>query len=639
MQIYRKSSFVFLLYAIYSVGLAAFANTRYIDADNILQSSILPILIIQTNGQNIVDQPKITARLGIIDHGFGILNNRNDPFNQYDGDIGIELRGESSMTFVKKSYLFETRDALGANRNVPLLGMPKENDWILYGPYVDKTLLRNSLIFHLGQTTGRYASRMRFCELVINDQYLGVYALMEKIKRDKNRVSIATINPTDTAGVQLTGGYIVRMDKPDSTYLTFNTGIRFPSRPQAKIQFFDPRSEELNSQQIAWFKQFMTKFESTIVSPTFNQMGTGYHEYIDAGSFIDFLLTGELALEVDKYKYSTYFFKEKDTDGGKLHAGPLWDFDLGFGNDAPWTYGQAGDVWQYLEKDIGRCYWWERLMQDSYFRNRCYSRWKYLRDHSFSDEAVVNYLDSCALVLDGPQFRNFTQWEIMGLKLYENTFVGQTYAQELAYLKSWTLNRLHWMDTNLIGFQLMPEAALNEVSEASNNYTRVLRLSLKDDYFNRKVFQNDDFKVNNDGIYITKDSIHYVNDSTVDVHLALANSGVTLTSEMNVTIRAKVLESGVSLDSKMLLVSGLEDNSERPEYQIISRGNLLLIRSRSAGSGLLLLELFDLTGRKVHQQSLSITSEMQANVNLSNGIYIVRLTDGNKRYQQRVVIK
>lgn len=620
------------------VGASAHANPRAVVVDNILQSSNLPIIILQTNGQAILDQPKITARMGVIDNGMGMLNHRNDPFNHFDGYVGIELRGESSLTFVKKSYRLETRDSLGNNRNVSLLGMPKENDWILYGPYVDKTLLRNALMFHLGESTGRYAPRMRFCELVINDQYVGVYALMEKIKQDKNRVSIAAIKPWDLSGVSLTGGYIVRMDKPDSGYVSFNTGLRMPHHSQITLQFYDPPREELNDVQAEWLKQFFYRMEETLIGSNFKSLETGYREYLDAGSFIDFLLTGELALDVDKFKYSTYFFKEKETDGGKLHAGPIWDFDLGFGNDEPWSYGQKGDVWQYLETDIGRCYWWERLMEDLYFRNRCFSRWSFLRTNSFSDAAVTQYIDSCATLLDGPQTRNFQQWVIMGLKLYENTFVGQTYAQEVAYLKSWTLQRLQWMDTNLNGFLLKPEATLQQLPQEMGASTTVVRLSLRDDYFNRKFFQNDDFKLNNEGPYLTKDSVHFVNDSTVDLHLRQAPSPEGLTADLTVTVRAKVLDSSVDLTSKSIRISDLDKIVGRPEFQLLARNQQLLIRTRSGLTGELLLELYDLTGRLALRQRLEMTLETQVPVSLTKGVYLVRLKVGDHTYQERVFI-
>ena len=145
-------------------------------------SSNLPIVVINTNGQAIQDDPRIVCDMGIIDNGFGNINSINDPFNDYNGKISIEYRGSSSQSFPKKAYALETQDAIGNNNNVSILGMPVENDWILYAPYTDKSLMRNFLTFYLGRRMNNYSPRTVYCELVVNGDYRGVYVLMEKIK-------------------------------------------------------------------------------------------------------------------------------------------------------------------------------------------------------------------------------------------------------------------------------------------------------------------------------------------------------------------------------------------------------------------------------------------------------------------------
>ena len=95
--------------------------------------------------------------------------------------------------------------------------MPIENDWILYAPYSDKALMRNFLTFDLGRKMGHYSPRTVYCELVINGDYKGIYILMEKIKRDNDRVDIAKLDSDDLAGDSLTGGYIIKIDKYTGT--------------------------------------------------------------------------------------------------------------------------------------------------------------------------------------------------------------------------------------------------------------------------------------------------------------------------------------------------------------------------------------------------------------------------------------
>ena len=155
-------------------------------------SSDIPLVVIETPGSmSIPDEPKVTARMRIIDHGPGQLNRDTDPGNVYDGAVGIEIRGSYSASLPQKPFGFETRDAGGENLNVPLLGLPAENDWILLANYNDKSFLRNALAGHIFRQMGHYAPRTRHVEVVVNGSYEGIYVLTEKIKRDKNRVDIA----------------------------------------------------------------------------------------------------------------------------------------------------------------------------------------------------------------------------------------------------------------------------------------------------------------------------------------------------------------------------------------------------------------------------------------------------------------
>lgn len=146
-------------------------------------SSNLPIVVITTKpGETIKNEPKITAEMKIIHNGGGIRNNVSDSGNIYNGKIGIEIRGMYSASLPQKPYGFETRDIAGNNLDVSLLGMPSENDWVLLANYNDKTFLRNVLAFELFEKMGHYAPRTRYCEVVLNDEYQGIYLLGEKIK-------------------------------------------------------------------------------------------------------------------------------------------------------------------------------------------------------------------------------------------------------------------------------------------------------------------------------------------------------------------------------------------------------------------------------------------------------------------------
>ncbi len=198
------------LILLFICNLSLYAGNKLID----FTSSNLPIIIINTNGLSIpYDNPRIVAEMGIIYNGQGERNNISDSLNNYSGKISIEIRGASSSGWSKKSYGIETQNDDGSNNNVSLLGMPEENDWILYASYYDRSFLRNVLTFKLANDMGWYASRTRYCELVLNGEYQGIYVLMEKIKRDKNRVDISKLNPDEISGDDVTGGYIIKVDK------------------------------------------------------------------------------------------------------------------------------------------------------------------------------------------------------------------------------------------------------------------------------------------------------------------------------------------------------------------------------------------------------------------------------------------
>jgi hypothetical protein len=411
-------------------------------------SSDLPIIKINTFGEQIPDDPKIVAHMGIIDNG---PNNRNyifsDLLNGYDGQIAIETRGASSASFPKKNYGFETQDDLGENNNVNLLGMPKENDWILHGPFSDKSLIRNVLAFHLGNLTDRWAPRTRYCELFINDEYVGIYILMEKIKRDDDRIDIAKLDADDNAGDSLTGGYIVQVDR-----FELGNGWNSPFEPNHFFVYQYPNSDNLTTTQENYIKDHITNFEQVLAGGNFADPDEGYQSWIDVGSFIDHLLAVELSRDVDAYRLSSFLFKDKDSKGGLLNAGPLWDFNLGFGN-ADYCNGWETSGWIFDDPNCGndQPFWWNRLQEDPTFNDQVQCRWDELRAGSWHTDSIMQFIDDQAVILDEAQVRNFERWQILGNYLWPNAFVGDTYEEEITYLKNWTTGRLIWMDENMIG--------------------------------------------------------------------------------------------------------------------------------------------------------------------------------------------
>ncbi|MEC7863825.1 MAG: CotH kinase family protein [Bacteroidota bacterium] len=419
----------------------------------IFTSSNLPIVVINTNGQTIQDDPRIVCDMGIIDNGFGNINSINDPYNDYNGKISIEYRGSSSQSFPKKPYALETQDSIGNNNNISLLGMPVENDWILYAPYSDKALMRNFLTFDLGRKMGNYSPRTVYCELVVNGDYRGIYVLMEKIKRDTDRVDIARLDADDLAGDSLTGGYIVKIDRSaaagsggywTSAFSTFGGN-------QSNIQYYYPKYIDILPQQEEYIKGYVDSFELALNGPNFADTSIGYAKYIDVNSFIDLYIINELSKNIDGYRLSTYMYKDRDDNGGKLTMGPFWDYNLAFGN-ADYCDGGITSGWEV----DGGCggnnpFWFERLLDDTTYQNKLKCRWEYLRARSFHQDSLFNFIDSMALYLNDAQQRNFQKWNILGNYVWPNYYVGNTYQDELNFFKTWIVDRSIWIDNNLGG--------------------------------------------------------------------------------------------------------------------------------------------------------------------------------------------
>ncbi len=411
----------------------------------IFTSSNLPIVVINTNYMTIRDDPKIFADMGIIWNGIDKRNSVNDPKNNYYGKIAIEIRGSSSQMFPKKSYGFETKSNEFLDVDVPLLDLPAENDWILYAPYTDKTMIRDVLTYTIDASLGHYSPRCRFVELVLNGNYQGVYVLMEKIKRNKNRVDIAKLTTLDNSGTDLTGGYIIKIDK-----LTGGGGEGWNSDFSNTVgrtyyQYDYPKAKEITTTQKGYIQAYVKSFENALYFEKFSGPGS-YSEFMDEPSFIDFMIINELSKNVDGYRLSSYLYKGKN---GKLNCGPIWDFNLTYGN-ANYHNGWQTSGMQY-QANLGNDYWqnpfwWNKLIRNPVYVTNLKKRWTTLRKKELSNQRVNFLADSLVNLLAEAQVRNYHQWPILGKYVWPNYYVGSTYDSEVSWLKSWITSRLMYLD-------------------------------------------------------------------------------------------------------------------------------------------------------------------------------------------------
>lgn len=411
----------------------------------------IPLFKVTTNGNTIVDEPKVDAQLSILKEGVV----------QQESNIGIEFRGSSSQQFPKKSYGFETRDADNEDLDISLLEYPEEEDWILYAPYSDKSLVRNKLIYDLSRDMGRYASRSEFVELEINNEYRGVYVFMEKLKRDKNRIDINNLKEDENSGEDVTGGYILKIDKatgsdggnytPINSFESDYAPLNASGSQTIKFLYEEPASDDITTEQKNYISGYISDFENALQSPQFTNQTQGYQAYIDVDSFIDFFILNELSNNVDGYRISTYLQKDKND---KLKMGPIWDFNIAFGN-ADYCSGGSTNVWAYKFNE--RCsadfwlvpFWWDRLLQDPAFVTKLKTRWGELRATSLSNTAFLGKISDYEATLKnaGAVESNFQKWDILSIYVWPNNFIGNSYNAEIDYLENWITTRAAWLDT------------------------------------------------------------------------------------------------------------------------------------------------------------------------------------------------
>jgi hypothetical protein len=422
-------------------------------------SSNLPIVVLsgQAKGHTIpvdsfwFDQ---VVFMGVIDNGPGKRNNITDPYNVYNGDVVIRVQGSSTVGFPKRSFRVSTVNPAGQQTPASLLGMPAHEDWVFKALYQDRSFLRDDLAFRIFNQMGHYSSRSRFFELVIDGEYKGVYHLLEKIRRDTYRVDIPKTEPVDNAGDELTGGYIFALDKYVSGV---DRGWYSKHKSHGELSnyflFYYPNGDTITPQQASYIMDYVDRFENAVASPQYTT-AEGYRKYIDVPSFIDFFIINELSRNVDAYRASTYIHKHQSSNrGGKLTAGPIWDYNLGFGNctesfgadPVGWNYPMA-----YEQNHIP--FWWKRFMSDSSFVMDLRCRYRDLRKNVLSEAALFRYIDDMAAYFNEAQQRNFTKYPILNTNIPPNygTPPG-SYAGEIAYLKWWLHERIKWMDGQLSG--------------------------------------------------------------------------------------------------------------------------------------------------------------------------------------------
>ena len=485
--------------------------TNYRGGGQPFQSN-LPVIVLDSFGQSIDTTRTLTYTYGVVlapDPAAGDRA-RLTPTAPVDfrGRGGTRLRGETSAGMPQKPYAWETWDNEGRDKAVSILGMPAESDWVLYAPATDKTLMRNLVVYNAmfalnGQGS---AMRTRLVELFFNqrpgaasvtwEDYRGVYVLIERIKRDNDRVDIEEMTPCDTDPVTITGGYLFRKDKPseDPTFATTSGQV---------LQLLEPETS-VGSAQWTWLRDHMNAFETALNGAGFADPATGWRAYLDERSWQDNEWWVEAFKQIDGYRLSTYFHKDR---GGRIRSAPVWDYNLSGGNAdylAGWNYRgwyRDAGISQGASGNTDFHYYW-RLRQDPAYLRALWDRWWEIRRSVLATPALMARIDEAASVLAGgnpdrnitngsgtwpasvpsvevPAARHHARWQQLGRYDWPNApgFGGRTrwsaatdaadYASltatpynvdappamsERVHLKAFLTNRLAWIDdANITG--------------------------------------------------------------------------------------------------------------------------------------------------------------------------------------------
>ena len=424
-------------------------------------SSNLPLVIINANSRQIMQQPKTRVFARFVNTSAG--RTRISGPADYTGEAEIHYRGSSTLRFPKRSYSLTTGSDKTEKQKVSIFGLPKDSDWVLYAPYQDKTLMRDFLAYELSREMGHYASRTKFVEVFVHNgsgkltrsDYMGVFVFEEKIKRGKNRVNVESLSKTDNSEPNISGGYIFKRDHADRNENGFYTRYGGP------YYYVYPKDGEITSAQRRWLHDYMNRFETALYGPNFADRESGYRAYLDLDSFIDHFWLIEMSKNVDGFRYSVFLHKDR---GGKLKVDPVWDWNLSFGN-ADYYGGQYTSQWYHSHLRPTEISWYRRLRQDPEFAQQCVDRWGQLRTNIFSTTRLHKRIDEIARELQEAQQRNFDRWGIMGERVHANSYVGRTYRDEVTYMKRWIGDRLAWIDNQ---FLPAPKPAIKEPASTPN---------------------------------------------------------------------------------------------------------------------------------------------------------------------------
>jgi len=419
----------------------------------------MPTILIETD-QEITNRIRMAGRITV-------FTNRSDNAHisgtmialQEKASVGV--RGSGSSWFKKKSYRIELQDEAGNDKKVEMLGVAPESDWILLACYTDKTFMRDVLSYELWRQMGHWAPQWRYVELflktnsclspmspenktsppflerTIQNGYQGLYVLVENIKRGRNRLDIRRLKPDDNNEPRVTGGYILKRDrmKASETGVTTSIGIR--------LTLEEPKERDITAAQKRWLTDFLNDLERTLLGKSFLDATNGYRRYVDTSSFIDYHWMIEASKNVDGHWFSQFYHKDRV---GPLKAGPVWDWDMAFGN-LRYHRSQETNGWRSEQVNGSYYAWYGRMFEDEEFLQQYVDRWSKLRSTVLATTNVLSLVDEFSEKIRPAAVRTIQRWFPPSDDKNPNRIPSRRFDLEVQQMRDWIRDRLGWIDS------------------------------------------------------------------------------------------------------------------------------------------------------------------------------------------------
>ena len=405
-------------------------------------STTLPVIYMNTKGQQILKENVIWGNIALLD-GIGeeqsIFSVPNSIYR-----ATIKYRGASSYKrFDKKQYRIKFyKNKKDSAKKVSLAGMGENSEWVLNGPYLDKTLIRNKLVYDLARELNGWAPDTRFVELFVDGEYQGVYLAVEPVTNGESRLRLSEFGllSGETA-------YIVSRDRNNTESEELKTWGKTAGYTNNSLYIKYPSKNKVTEKQKAYIQKDISEFEQVLYGENFSDKRLGYQAYIDMDNWVDYFIINEFAMNYDAGNLSTYVYKEL---GGKLQLA-VWDFNNGFDNFQ--GSRKSTDILHTVKNS-----WIEKLWQDKNFRDRVCERYGQLRKTTLSDEHIAEKIASYQKELGDAVDRNFKVW---GYSFNEALLAGTTkegtsrdigsYEEAMKQLTDTIRERLAYLDKELGG--------------------------------------------------------------------------------------------------------------------------------------------------------------------------------------------